>query len=473
MLSAFALAQPLFDILGKNAEFFAVRGSTASEIVLFALAVTFVPALALLALELVVFACDERAGLALHVLFVVGLTAVFAVQALQRAGLDGTLPLVAGSLASGAAAGLAFLRFRLFRTFLAVLAPAPLVFLAAFLFGSPVRDLVFASDVEIELARIRADAPVVFVVFDELPEISLLDGSDRVDEGRFPNFARLARDATWFRNATTLSSSTTAAVPSLLSSDWPWPRRLPVVQNHPHNLFTLLGGRYHMNVTESQTRLCPSELCERASPGETTRLESLYSDARIVYFHLLAPPALEDRLPSIDDAWGNFGDAGGGTGAGAKTALPKGEGETFYAGRVRDFNRFLRSLEPRRGGRPTLNFLHVLLPHGPWLLFPDGRASRVGSDRAPGREGELWWDSDLALQAWQRHLLQLGYTDRLLGRLLARLRRTGMYRRSLVVVTADHGISFRGGDKRREPTRTNLAELAFIPLFVKAPGQEE
>ncbi len=37
-VSGFALAQPLFDILGKNAEFFAVRGSTPGDIVLFALA---------------------------------------------------------------------------------------------------------------------------------------------------------------------------------------------------------------------------------------------------------------------------------------------------------------------------------------------------------------------------------------------------------------------------------------------------
>ena len=52
--SGFALAQPLFALLGKNAEFFAVRGSTPGDIVLFALVVTFVPALVLLAVEFVV-----------------------------------------------------------------------------------------------------------------------------------------------------------------------------------------------------------------------------------------------------------------------------------------------------------------------------------------------------------------------------------------------------------------------------------
>jgi len=42
-----------------------------------------------------------------------------------------------------------------------------------------------------------------------------------------------------------------------------------------------------------------------------------------------------------------------------------------------------------------------------------------------------------------------------------------------VIVTPDHGISFRGGDLRRRPTRKNLAELGFTPLFVKYPGQAE
>ena len=38
-LSAFAVAQPLFDLLGESPDFFAVRGSTRWDIVVFALAV--------------------------------------------------------------------------------------------------------------------------------------------------------------------------------------------------------------------------------------------------------------------------------------------------------------------------------------------------------------------------------------------------------------------------------------------------
>src|SRR5205823_3000929 len=72
-----------------------------------------------------------------------------------------------------------------------------------------------------------------------------------------------------------------------------------------------------------------------------------------------------------------------------------------------------------------------------------------------------------------RHLLQAGFTDKLLGRFIDKLHRTGLWSKALVVVTVDEGDSFRGGDSRRDPTRTNLGDIAFIPLFVKLPGQDE
>src|ERR687886_2968486 len=65
-VSGFALAQPLFDILGKNAEFFAVRGSTPSDIVLFALVVTFAPALVLLAVEVAIELVTRRQAVVVH-----------------------------------------------------------------------------------------------------------------------------------------------------------------------------------------------------------------------------------------------------------------------------------------------------------------------------------------------------------------------------------------------------------------------
>ena len=83
-------------------------------------------------------------------------------------------------------------------------------------------------------------------------------------------------------------------------------------------------------------------------------------------------------------------------------------------------------------------------------------------------------DPDLSVHNHLRHLLQVGYTDHLVGELLARLRRTGLLERALLVVTADHGYSFRVGvESRRLMSERNVEEIAPVPLFVKAPGQME
>ena len=470
--SGFALAQPLFDILGNNAEFFAAHGSTPGDILLFALVVTLVPALGLLLVELAAGAVSRPAGYALHLVFLAFLGAVFGVHALKRAGLSATATLIAGAVLIGLALALAVWRAAPARWFLTVLAAAPVVFLAVFLFDTPVQHLVFPNaDARAAAAYVRNPTPVVFLLLDEFPTITLEDENGAIDAGRFPNFARLARSTLWFKNMTTISSNTTTAVPALLTGQLPSKGTLPVFQDHPNNLFTLLGRRYRMHVVETQTQLCPRQLCKRKQQKAGKRLSSLYSDARDVYLHLIAPPSLEERLPAIDESWADFG-ADTGKQLEEQARLPKVNLKTFYIGRLHDFNRWVAKLRAP-GATPSLDYLHILFPHGPWLYFPDGHVRAVAVPRAPGRTEETWWNEGLAEQAWQRHLLQAGFTDKLLGRFMDKLHKAGLWDKALVVVTVDEGDSFRGGDNRRDPSKTNLGDIAFIPLFVKLPGQDE
>ena len=77
------------------------------------------------------------------------------------------------------------------------------------------------------------------------------------------------------------------------------------------------------------------------------------------------------------------------------------------------------------------------------------------------------------IQSYQRCLLQVGFVDRLVGTLVERLRETGIYDSSLVVITADHGASFRPGDSRRTVTPANHADIMPVPLFIKYPHQQQ
>jgi hypothetical protein len=61
----------------------------------------------------------------------------------------------------------------------------------------------------------------------------------------------------------------------------------------------------------------------------------------------------------------------------------------------------------------------------------------------------------------------------MLGTLFDRLRAEGTFDDAIVVVTADHGVSFTSHTPIRAIHEGNLVDIAWAPLFIKAPGQRE
>ena len=220
-----------------------------------------------------------------------------------------------------------------------------------------------------------------------------------------------------------------------------------------------------MRTIETLTRICPPSICGEKHEAEAQAVpntaRSFATDVGTVYLHLVLPEPYVDRLPQIDDAWGNFG-----RDAGAEEAVQRSAtGEIEPCGR--NTCRFADLIDDDT--RPTLYLSHTLLPHVPYVYLPSGRRYAVDARLLRGLDNGHWLEPWPAVQGHQRYLLQTGYTDRSLGVILRRLRETGVYDRALVIVTADHGVGFR--DQRRLPTPQNLDEIAFVPLFVKLPGQ--
>jgi Sulfatase len=473
-LWAFAFVQPLFDVLGQQAQFFVARGSTTADIVVFALLFTLLPPALLAGLVWVAGRIRPALGEGLQVVLVGLLTAAIVLPPLGDLTAGSAFSLVPALLIGAGTAAL-YAGAAPVRTFLTVLSPAPLLFLLLFLAFSPVSELVLPSGDSEAIAGARTSRiPVVMVVFDELPATSLMDARDRVDSRRYPAFASLAADATWYREATTVAGRTTEAVPALLTGRRPREGDLPTATDHPGSLFTLLARSHRLEVVEPITDVCPRELCNESRPSMGRRMRSLASDLRVVSAHLLLPDDLRGGLPPIDRDWHGFageGEPGSTPSATRRKALIN---EVFRRLGSDDpparFADMMRAVD-RGGGRPPLLFLHTSLPHVPWRYLPDGReyaAPVVGLNEGAWTGPQ--WQVD---QSFQRHLLQTQFADRLLGRLLDRLRAADVYERALVVVTADHGVSFRAGDRRRTPTPSNLHDVANVPLFVKTPGQHE
>jgi hypothetical protein len=235
-------------------------------------------------------------------------------------------------------------------------------------------------------------------------------------------------------------------VPALLTGQYPDEiDRLPTSTSHPDNLFTLLEGAYEMNVWEQATQLCPPETCPEAGTAAATGLFALLDDARDVWRDLLTVPTEAD-----DDE-----------------AFKVRQSDPVAPDR---FNDFIASLDDH--DEPRLDFLHILLPHQPWRHLLSG-ARHNGEFIAEGLdEGYRWRDEFFPDAARQRHLLQLERTDRLFGDLLDRLRELDRYDESLIIVTADHGVSFAEGEPIRGVSEGNQEQTMWTPLLIKAPGQD-
>ena len=144
----------------------------------------------------------------------------------------------------------------------------------------------------------------MWIILDEFPLASILDGDGEINADRYPGFAELASVTTWYRNASSTYNNTHRAVPDQLTGVISPGDQLPRYQDHPRNVFTLFGGVIPIERYESVTDLCPPSVCDPPPPRP---LSQAFRDAAIVYGHRVLPPAGRDHLPAIDTSWGDFG----------------------------------------------------------------------------------------------------------------------------------------------------------------------
>ncbi len=362
-------------------------------------------------------------------------------------------------------------------------------------------DIESNSGPEVVNGTDRSEISVALLVLDELPLFALLGPDGKINEKRFPGFAELAKVSTWYRNDVTTSQTTTAAVPSLLTGQFPKNNEVPpLLVNHPKNLFTLLGGSVSMDVREIVTNMCPRKLCSKTvalsepdsepvvkeeEVAQTGLTRAFLRDALVVLGHKLLPTQLRERLPSTDDAWGGF--------TGKKipdtpvtTVMPKSSttvkleavktrdeeandwhanGPISQVGNTRVFiDRVTRS------EIPSLHFLHTLLPHRPWSLAADMRTfQNLGLNR------EIPNDRLSSVNEVRVFLQQMIATDSLILDLVTKLKKSANWNRTMLVVTADHGITLEAGAWKRAEVnpkkRGTIEDLYRVPLFIKYPDQ--
>ena len=486
-LLGFALAQPLYSLLANYPEFFVARDSEPLDLFLLVLILSLVVPLLCLLLIATLSRFGKGFQQSLKLCLVAVIVALIALQILKAATwIPGTI-LVVAALISGAFAALAYRKWKLVHTYLTVLSPLVLLFPVLFLSNPQISRVIFSEPEMPEPDTVELDSlsalatsaatPVVMIVLDEFPLTTLLDEEMQVDRLRYPNFARLADQAYWFRNATTVSDSTLVSIPSILSGVAPIlnEKRLPTLSDYPNNLFTLLADTHQLELVENGTKLNPFPADQPLS-STPQRIRELLADLTVVYGHVVLPLDLAESLPAIDQSWNSF----------RRAKLSTRE--------FRDFDDFTHDLDQSanifqefttslsRNTAPSLYYLHAMLPHKPWQYLPSGKQYSLAPDALDGQirlesnnVSYPAWGADQSLidYNYRRHALQAGYVDGLVGELIERLQETELFARSLVVITSDHGASFIPNDFSRRASETNLGEIMWVPLFIKLPFQDQ
>ncbi len=488
-LTGFAISQPLLSVLGDDPVTLAYHGVDGVELVLLGALIAVVPPLVLCSLQAVVAWRSARAGRAVHLVTSAALAALFTIQLVKEIGLDQRLVIVVLAMAAGATFAVLHVRHDMVALWASYTAILPVLAAVFFVAMSPASALLSASQDAPD--RINpsnaADVPVVVVFLDELPTRSLMTSDGAIDATRFPNLSRFSEDATWYRHHTAMATHTVASVPSMLSGTTPSDDP-PLWTNYSDTLFTLLAPTHGLEVVESATSLCPYTSCtptrvteagteedievagpgfsdmlrltrdvwtERVTPGPEAR-STLDDFAEQTAVTEPPPPDLSTQSEPVDPGEGvDLGDA--------RAVLATSERA----------DQLTRSFDATKGA--TLYFLHLMLPHQPFVREPDGElygaADPFNLGVAPGDQPYSWSEWTGAVSE-QRHLLQAQYTDRLIGQMMDELRAEGMYDDALVVVTADHGISFETDTPSRIATPDTVDAIGYTPLLIKRPGQD-
>ena len=456
------IAWPVYDLLSRNPEFFVARQARPGDIFFLVFALSVALPMLLAGLQALLFRMNSRIGGTLYTLIIFLLFFLLGLLIANRFSPSAYVTTWATILSLA----LLFIYFRMQpgKMFISFLSPAILIVPVLFLLNTGIRPLLLPTQAVSNQSTVSAGefSPLLFVVFDEFPTNVLLGPDGLIDARRFPNLSTISKDAYWFPNATTVATSTVLAIPAILTGRYPDTYRMPHHGEYPDNLFTWLGDDYDVNAHEAVSAMCPASLCSAGRlPPASRRWQSMMQDVSAVYLSMTANQLLPD-LPAINQSWEGFW--GGAI-----------QGGGMYEHRMEQLDAFLDKVQPTQ--RPGLDFLHVNFPHIPYEYLPSGKRYNDGW-LMPGLDftTNIWVGDDWqSRQAYERLVMQVGALDNWLGRLVEKLKAEGLYERSLIVLTADHGVSIEPGSGRRDaPTQNGLdAGILPVPLIIKAPFQSQ
>ncbi|MFK7977758.1 MAG: sulfatase-like hydrolase/transferase, partial [Halioglobus sp.] len=481
-VTGLAIADPVLKVFGATPELFShFNLDTLGWMTAFALAVVFIPPIALWLVIRAIGKLRTTAGTAVGILLLCILAIAWGVQ-LGKWSLTLNSPAVI-TLLGIACAIIMLVGLRLwgaFHTLLQILAVVPIISLILFLSTSQTSSLLANKQLgTVGAVSSNAHPSVLFLLLDEFPTGALIDNDGQIDAARYPNIAAFAQEATWYKNYSVLADSTRISVPSLLSGKAPTDTPA-TASEHPTNLFALLAPTHHLTAYETLTSLCAYRQCSEGPPGEIRKAQpkplSLLHRAFKLWVTRVSPRA--SRVTARDDFQEELVEI-------VPVAQPEALEEkqrlqerlfipekmlNYAQAKPARLERFKNTFTAGQG--PALYFMHLELPHSPWRFYEDGALYEATEQLALSREhsNRAQW---MATVSEYRFMMQAKYTDSLVGGVIEKMKAQDLWDDTLVIVTADHGRSFKLHTDHRRAAWNTLDQIAFSPLLIKNPGQTE
>ena len=462
-LSTVAIAQPILDLYGNNTTVFSAAKLSRVEVVAFLLLVALAPAFVASALDLVSRGFGTKVNEATRLLLISFFSFLLGFATARWAHLDRNVSAFGLATVFAIAIPYTYDNFKSIREWSRWLSVVSLAVIGTSVLQ--LQPILFQTDGPSNDSVIgNKEISVLQIVLDEFPAYALLGPDGAINAERFPGFAALANGSTWYRNSVAVSNFTHQAVPAILAGTFPSPEGGPFLAEYPRNIFTVFAGQTKVAGIEPVTSLCPRKVCGSASPSDgvfdASRFSYFLRDAGYVYGQRVLPMALRKYVPSIEGTWGGFG------------AVADKFKDSFDVGALSQVDAIARGVNDLVSDpNPRVQVVHALVPHAPWRLTPDGRVAPLSQSISTSNpESE-----DGVRDGYQTFLHQLGAADSEILSLITTLKANNRWDSTLLVVTADHGISFLPTLPQRHTdfVETEQADDIFrIPTFVKYPNQK-
>jgi hypothetical protein len=457
-----AIAQPILDLYGKNPTVFSAAKLSSFEVALFVSIIVLLPAVLATGIDRLTRFFGPKVNESARLWMIAGFSFLLGIAVARWISVDGNVGAFGLGFVFAAVLPIAYDKRKAVREWsrwLSVLAVA--VSASAVLQLQPI--LLQSNGPSSDAVVGNKDVSVLNIVFDEFPLYSLLSDDGTINAERYPGFAALADESTWYRNNVAESNFTHQAVPAILASAVPQQEGGPFLTQYPKNIFTVFAGKTSVGGIEPVTSLCPKSVCQ--GPDEVnalfefSRFKTFMRDASYVYGQRVLPPALRRYVPSIEGTWGGFG------------AVANKFKEQFDVGALSQVDAIANGTQAFvDDSEQRVQVVHALVPHAPWRITPDNRVaplSRSISTSNPESE-------DGVRDTYQTFLYQVAAADNVIVDVMSRLKKSGKWDNTMLVVTADHGISFVPTLPQRHTDfsdKETISDIYRIPTFIKYPKQ--